>query len=560
MDRPEWKAYIRSPRDYWKVGPVYIWKWLALILLGVGAVSVLTLFGLPLDLLRSGPDGIPAYRYNDPALQEVSGTVQILDEQNRVRYEGEVSAGACTGLGKVYDETGQLVYDGPLVDGVYEGEDAKVYSDGILIYEGAMASNLYEGEGRRTDPGTGVVSVGQFVAGVFEGEGQQFYDDGTLMRSGTFVRELLNGEGQEYDQDGSLLRTGTFRDGLLHGTGTQYTPSGSLEYEGEFQFGIFHGQGKLYDTLKKALTYEGAFNRGDPTGLGRIYHPSGQLLYEGNVYEGQPRADAFLGLSLADVESAFTEHWLLYSYEGTTAFVYPYFHLMFITDIPVELVSPSEQEAQTERERQELLEAIAAQAVAGTESEKMPDDPVQEPPAEEEVIPSSPGESTGEDVQPAETPTEDGTTPEASPAEVTDSSPAARVLSRAVVLASTGPIGDLELSPDTVKSDVLITEVLSYGAPLAGTAQPESDLPSGVRNIAWREWFSDFAAGEQLSGAAAVQTGPFVYEFSALTQAQPSEREYYLALGNGVETTTVYRDWKDSPMWYQSAERRDKER
>lgn len=548
MGRLEWKAYIRSPRDYWKMGPVYIWKWLALILLGVGAVAVLTLFGLPLDLFRSGPDGIPAYRYNDPALQEVSGTVQILDGQDRVRYEGEVSAGACTGLGKVYDETGQLVYDGPLVDGVYEGEDAKVYSDGILIYEGAMASNLYEGEGRRTDPGTGVVSIGQFVAGVFEGEGQQFYADGTLMRSGTFVRELLNGEGQEYDQDGSLLRTGTFRDGLLHGTGTQYTPSGSLEYEGEFQFGIFHGQGKLYDTLKKALTYEGAFNWGDPTGLGRIYHPSGQLLYEGNVYEGQPRADAFLGLSLEDVEAAFTEHWLLYSYEGTTAFVYPYFHLMFITDIPVKLVSPSAQEAQTERERQELLEAIAAQAESAPEpSADPPQEPTQEPSAESDVIPS----------QPEETPAEDSASPEDLPEQAAESDSAARVLAGAVVLASAGPIGDLELSPDTVKSDVLITEVLSYGAPLAGTAQPESDLPSGKRDAAWREWFSDFAAGEPLSGAAAVQTGPFVYEFSTLTQSPPPQREYYMALDGGVETTTVYRDWKDSPMWYQSAVRRD---
>ena len=71
---------------------------------------------------------------------------------------------------------------------------------------------------------------------------------------------------------------------------------------------------------------------GEARGLGRIYHPSGQLLYEGQIYDEQPRADAFLDLSLAEVEEAFKEHWLLYTCDGVTAFVYPYFRLMFVTE------------------------------------------------------------------------------------------------------------------------------------------------------------------------------------------------------------------------------------
>ena len=257
------------------------------------------------------------------------------------------------------------------------------------------------------------------------------------------------------------------------------------------------------------------FVRGVATGAGRIYHPSGQLLYEGQVFEGQPRADAFLGLSLAEVEAAFTEHWLLYTCDGVTAFVYPYFHLMFISDSPVQLISPSQQDEQTERERQELLEAISAAAAARQDD--------------------------GE--QPVEAGNAGGL-PEP-------------IRQRAALPSAAGPIGDRELAPDTNKSDVLITEVLSYGQPLAGTAQPGFDTASGTRAAGWREWFSDLAMDESLYGAAAVQTGPFVYEFTRFPVPDQSGRDYYLAYRYGVETTTVLRDWKDSPVWYQCAVRRD---
>lgn len=515
MDKTVLSKFIRSPRDYWKIGPIFIWKWLLLLLIGAAAALILWFFGLPSGLWGDPGSGTSAYRYDDPVLQELSGVVQILDDQGRVRYEGEVSAGSYTGQGKVYNADGLLVYDGPLVDGAYEGEGAKVYSNGILIYEGAMAANLYEGNGRRTDPVSGVISEGQFVAGAFEGEGRQYNANGVLIRAGTFSRELLNGEGREYSAEGVLLREGTFQDGLLHGAGIQYTASGVLEYEGEFYTGIYHGQGALYDTLNQVLVYDGEFVWGEATGTGRIYHPSGQLLYEGQVYEGQPRADAFLGLSLADVESAFKEHWVLYSYEGITAFVYPYFHLMFVTEIPVQLISPSEQEAKTEQERQELLEAIAAQAAQ---------EPSPEEPAEQEPV-------TDESDAPA---------------------------AKAVLPAATAqPVGDMELSQDTVKSDVLISEVLSYGAALAGVPQPESNLASGTQKAGWREWFSDYAADEAVIGAVALHTGPYVYEFTALTSVTPPDSEYYLASDRGVESATVHRDWKDNPIWYQSAVRRD---
>jgi len=341
MSHPEKKQRSWGPEDYWHLGPVYVRKQLALLAVIALSIAVLTVFGLPFPRHADTGSRLPAYRWNDPELEEISGPVQVLDDADRARYIGEVAAGAYTGRGKVFGEAGELLYDGPLVDGVYEGPDAKVYQSGVLVYTGEMAGNLYEGQGRRISPETGVVSEGQFSRGLLEGQGQEFYAGGALLREGAFSRDLLEGEGCEYSEDGVLLREGTFSRGLLHGEGREYAASGALRYEGQFWRGIYHGEGTLYNTLLGVRSVSGTFVYGRLTGQGTIYHPSGQLLYTGQVCGERPRADAFLGLSLAEVEQAFTAHWLLYACGDVTAFVYPYFHLMFMTESPIDLVSPA---------------------------------------------------------------------------------------------------------------------------------------------------------------------------------------------------------------------------
>lgn len=333
-----------TEKDYWRVGPVYVRKWVLLGLLAALSVLILAVFGPPTALFSPLVREPPTFRFNDPKLARQSGEVRILDARGVVRYEGEVDQGVCTGQGKVYDSSGQLVYHGPLVDGRYEGADALVYRDGLPVYAGGMANNLYEGQGRRTDPISGIVSEGEFSQGMLSGQGREYYADGALLREGQFSRDLLEGEGREYAQDGALLREGTFSAGALHGAGSQYNHDGALVYEGAFRRGRYHGQGRLYNALYRTLSYEGEFAYGQPIGLGRIYHPSGQLLYEGQVCDSCPRADAFLGLSLEDVEAAFTEHWQLFSCEEATGFVYPTFRLIFVTESPVSIVSAVQEE------------------------------------------------------------------------------------------------------------------------------------------------------------------------------------------------------------------------
>lgn len=544
-----------GPEDYWRFGPIYVRKRLALLLVIVCSAAVLLIFGLPFHMPEHTDQGIPAYRYNDPELAGISDIVQVLDDDGQVRYVGEVAAGAYTGRGKVFDKTGVLVYDGPLVDGVYEGVDAKVYRSGTLVYTGEMAGNLYEGQGRRIDPDTGIVSEGQFSKGFLDGKGQEFFPSGALLREGTFSKDLLEGEGAEYSEDQILLREGTFSAGLLHGDGREYTASGKLRYEGQFWRGIYHGHGVLYNTQLGVRSVEGTFVYGRLRGQGDIYHPSGQLLYTGQVCGERPRADAFLGLSLLEVEAAFTTHWQLYSCEGITAFVYPYFNLMFVTESPVSLVSPTQAEEEAQRERQELLDALEqpppedTEAVSsGAENTKTEDDETEGvAPEEAGTAPNPPAEDGSEN-----TPSTDGEEEMTAKVYATYAAPVNAGVQEPTFYE------DEVLSPDTDKQDIIITQVLSYGQPLPCVAQPENDFVSGRHHPGWREWFSDFAAGEAVRDVSIRQSGQFIWRFTPWTPAQADEYiDELLTESAGVEIMTVRKEDKDMSLWYQAAQWRD---
>lgn len=329
-----------SRKDYWHVGPVFIRKPWFLMLVIAGAAAVLALFGLPFSFFTPGDTGPPTYWYGDKALQEVSGRVRIVDSAGVLRYEGDVVNGVYSGQGAVYDSLGRLVYVGPLEDGFFQGDDGALYREGKLYYKGQMAGNRCEGLGQMFHPDTGrCVAEGTFLDGKLEGTGKEYTSDGSLLREGTFAAGLLEGQGREYSTTGVLLREGTFSAGLLHGQGTQWTEEGAMLYQGAFSHGVYQGEGILYDPQTGSIRYSGSFRNGQPMGYGTLYHTSGQALYTGQVWQDRPRGDAFLGLSLAELEEAFAEHWVLYIGEDEAAFVYPTFGLMFFTDCPITLVT-----------------------------------------------------------------------------------------------------------------------------------------------------------------------------------------------------------------------------
>lgn len=112
------------------------------------------------------------------------------------------------------------------------------------------------------------------------------------------------------------------------------------------------------------------------------------------------------------------------------------------------------------------------------------------------------------------------------------------------------------LSPDTVHSDLVICEVLSYREPLPGTVQPPANAGrTGTHASGWREWFSACARGEALEGIQTEKTGTFVIRFRPQTMRPFVPVGEVTAEGGGIRITTVYHEGKEQPLWYQSAVR-----
>lgn len=186
MGGAEMKANDSPESHYWKIGPVYVKKIFLLTMIAAASIAVLAKFGLPTELFPA-KDPAGDYRYDDPALLELSEEVQIRDKNGVVRYEGPVDKGVCTGKGRVYDANGKLCYEGMLKENQYEGDDAKVYKNDRLIYVGSMRDNQYNGPGTRYDYQLGEVYRGEFMNGMEEGNIQIFDLNGQKLGEGYFV-------------------------------------------------------------------------------------------------------------------------------------------------------------------------------------------------------------------------------------------------------------------------------------------------------------------------------------------------------------------------------------
>lgn len=243
----------------------------------------------PWNMLETKTKEIVTYQYDDKKLENVSGTVKILDDQGILRYQGEVEQGVCQGQGRLYDQNGELVYEGSFVNNKFEGDLGTLYKDGEILYQGGFQENAYQGQG------------------------QLYHEEHYLYQEGHFVNGQLDGEGTIYKADGHILYTGHFSNGLYNQSGVLYNEDyNRIDYDGEFVKGIAEGQGKLLDS-------------------------SGFMYYQGQMHEGSIDYSAFLGASLETLENSFHHHYEVFIYKDIALFVYRQEKIMFITHSPITL-------------------------------------------------------------------------------------------------------------------------------------------------------------------------------------------------------------------------------
>ncbi len=283
----------KSMGDYYKFGRYYVFKNLAyLIILGICLIPfiyfrfIAPAAAVSVSAIQEGK--MNTFFYTDEQLESYSGNAKILSNGDKLRYQGEVSGGLCTGDGMLYNR------------------------DGVLVYEGAFNKNQYEGEGREYYSDTGNLKYkGNFKENLFEGEGILYFPDGMTKRyEGSFVAGVFEGEGILYNRDGQKIYEGEFKDGLYDGEGTQY-----------------------FSDREKPL-YIGEFVKGLKEGTGQLYNERGTMIFEGPFSNDEINVVAFLGGPLETVKNAYKTAGTDYTYDAMDEIVVAFedFTDLFVID------------------------------------------------------------------------------------------------------------------------------------------------------------------------------------------------------------------------------------
>ncbi len=151
-----------------------------------------------------------------------------------------------TGTVKVVDKNNRLIFEGGYKNSSYNGKGILYNSDGSKLHGEWDIGRLVSGKGvylYTLDNGIVVKDIGPFVNGNLNGEGR---------------RLVLSGE----DEGGYW--EGTFLNGSIHGFCTFYKKNGERQ-ETQCSNGVFHGLMKLYSP-KGALYWQTFYNKGNEVG------------------------------------------------------------------------------------------------------------------------------------------------------------------------------------------------------------------------------------------------------------------------------------------------------
>ena len=155
----------------------------------------------------------------------------LLDENKKIRYEGDCINGNIEGYGKYYFEGGGI-YIGQFKNDLQYGK-GKVYGrNGNLRYDGDFVNNHMEGMGKYIYK-NGEYYYGQWKNNLRNGKGIMYYKNGNKKYDGDFINNKYEGNGTYFWENGEYY-IGQWKNGLKHGKGTIYYKNGNIKYDGNF--------------------------------------------------------------------------------------------------------------------------------------------------------------------------------------------------------------------------------------------------------------------------------------------------------------------------------------
>ena len=134
---------------------------------------------------------------------------RILTEEILTSYGG-YEAGDEKLWGKIYDEDNILRYWGQIRNNMANGYGKLLFPTGVPEYEGTFKDNFINGRGLFYCAAGNLIYQGEFKDGVKKGSGVEYYHTGSKMYEGNWLTDQWHGQGVWYDILGDIIFKGQF--------------------------------------------------------------------------------------------------------------------------------------------------------------------------------------------------------------------------------------------------------------------------------------------------------------------------------------------------------------
>ena len=198
------------------------------------------------------------------------------------KYLGDHNAkNTRNGYGVLLDENERVIFQGQFKNGLKHGMGVVFTAERVKVFEGVYEHHMKNGRGQVFNEDRIVIFDGWFEDDLRHGEGSEYLEDGLLLFEGSYFNDLRQDEGIEYYRNGLPQFRGTWKNGNVHGKKIIcYYETGPVDYKGEYQEGIRTGYGKKYYESGD-LMYQGELLEGEFHGQGTFWEIGTKLVLEG---------------------------------------------------------------------------------------------------------------------------------------------------------------------------------------------------------------------------------------------------------------------------------------
>jgi antitoxin component YwqK of YwqJK toxin-antitoxin module len=170
-----------------------------------------------------------------------------MDEQGRIRYEGQFKDDVPYGEFKYFYDDGNLKALSVISDQGARSYTKTYHRNGRLMSEGLYVDQLKDSVWKYLDARGNLLTTETYEAGLKHGESKTYEPDGRVSEIVNYVNDEKDGTWKQFFRNGNLKLHAHYKKGLLHGEAQYYFLNGNVSSNGAYNNGVKDGEWNYYD-------------------------------------------------------------------------------------------------------------------------------------------------------------------------------------------------------------------------------------------------------------------------------------------------------------------------